>query len=207
MTIQIDEFRELAGYAGPIYKHPLYWVRRSMISRCYNENNLAFPHYGGRGIAVCDEWRASVIPFLLWSIRSGYRSGLQLDREENDGPYSPGNCRFVTSTVNNQNKRNTSRLEDGRSAVAVANLIGVSRGNYHKRIRKGWSPADAVSVPIKKRDTLFLSDGSPVRLAALPDGLQYDAVQKRITRYGWSPDDAVSVPSGGKRPLPDTVAK
>ena len=37
--------------------HPLYRLWCNMKQRCYNRNNAGYVHYGGRGIAVCNEWR------------------------------------------------------------------------------------------------------------------------------------------------------
>jgi hypothetical protein len=39
-----------------------------------------------------------------------YNQGLQIDRINNDGPYSPWNCRWVTTQQNALNKRNTRRV-------------------------------------------------------------------------------------------------
>lgn len=84
--------------------HRLYWIRRGMLRRCYDKKFSSYIRYGGRGIVVCDEWRNSFESFYSWSIKNGWNDGLQLDRENNNGPYSPDNCRFVTTIVNCQNK-------------------------------------------------------------------------------------------------------
>ena len=88
----------------------LYWVWHSMRNRCENPNRDNYPLYGGRGIAVCDEWRRSSRAFVEWALASGYEDGLQLDRVDNDGPYSPENCRWATRSENGRNKRNNRRI-------------------------------------------------------------------------------------------------
>lgn len=35
-----------------------------------------------------------------------YKPGLDLDRKDNEKGYSPENCRWVTRSINNRNKRN-----------------------------------------------------------------------------------------------------
>lgn len=79
---------------------PLYRVRNAMIERCYRPSCRGFPRYGGRGITVCDEWRRSFAAFYEWAMSHGYAPGLQIDRIDNDGPYTPENCRFVTPRDN-----------------------------------------------------------------------------------------------------------
>lgn len=82
----------------------LYRVWASMRERCSNPKNKRFKDYGGRGISVCPEWQ-DASAFLEWANTHGYRPGLQIDRIDNDGPYEPGNCRFVTAKENAANRR------------------------------------------------------------------------------------------------------
>lgn len=68
------------------------WVR--MKQRCFNPKAPRFERWGGRGITVCDRWRNSFENFLADMGRSP--PGTSLDREDNDGNYEPGNCRWAT---------------------------------------------------------------------------------------------------------------
>lgn len=88
------------------YGSRLYWVYDGMKQRCNNPNNPAYKNYGGRGITVCTEWSESYIVFREWAVNNGYGPKLEIDRINNDQGYNPTNCRFVTHTENNQNKRN-----------------------------------------------------------------------------------------------------
>jgi hypothetical protein len=87
-----------------LYYHPLYAVWNTMKSRCRCPTNNKYDYYGGRGIALCDEWN-NPEPFIEWALANGWERGLQIDREDNNGNYEPGNCRFVTSKVNSNNRR------------------------------------------------------------------------------------------------------
>lgn len=70
----------------------MYW---SMMTRCYDATHKSYHRYGGRGIAVCDEWRNDKETFISWAQANGTHPDLQLDRRNNDAGYSPENCRFV----------------------------------------------------------------------------------------------------------------
>lgn len=87
----------------------LYWVYRAMLKRCGLINGASKRHidrYEKRGITVCDEWAKSWHAFRDWAWENGYGDGLQIDRIDNDGSYSPDNCRWVSGT---RNMRNTSQ--------------------------------------------------------------------------------------------------
>lgn len=75
-----------------------------MRARCYRAANKDYKHYGGRGITVCDRWRHSYANFLADMGRKPHPKHT-LDRIDNDGPYSPENCRWVTMSDNLKNKR------------------------------------------------------------------------------------------------------
>lgn len=93
------------NYKHGLSNHPLNDVFYSMRSRCLSEENKSYKNYGGRGIAICDEWRSDFKTFYDWCIENGYKEGLQIDRIDNNGNYEPSNCRFITNRKNSLNRR------------------------------------------------------------------------------------------------------
>lgn len=85
----------------------LYQIWKNMKSRCLNSNNSAYERYGGRGIAVCNEWADDYESFANWARSSGYDDSLTIDRIDVDLGYSPDNCRWITYREQNVNKRCT----------------------------------------------------------------------------------------------------
>lgn len=133
----------------------LYRVWRSMVARCHKPKLKAFKWYGARGIQVCDEWKNFEV-FNEWAIANGYKPGLQIDRENGNGNYEPGNCRFVTSKTNNNNRRNNRLLTAWGEVKTVSEWADDSRCNvsyftlFARVCRKtscGWTPEEAISTP------------------------------------------------------------
>lgn len=85
--------------------HKIYRVYHGMIQRCYCESKPDFKYWGGRGIIVCEDWIYNRKLFFNWAFDNGWKEGLQLDRINNNGNYSPENCRFVTRSENCKNRR------------------------------------------------------------------------------------------------------
>ena len=88
-----------------LYYHLLHGVWHGMKQRCYYKKNKYYEDYGGRGICVCDEWRNNFKKFYDWATKSGWKKGLYIDRINNNGNYEPENCRFVTPSESNKNRR------------------------------------------------------------------------------------------------------
>lgn len=82
----------------------------AMKRRCLNPNSHAFERYGGRGIAVCDQWRQSFSVFLADMGRKP-SSRHSLDRIDNNGNYEPENCRWATPKQQVDNRRPNRQVE------------------------------------------------------------------------------------------------
>jgi len=134
--------------------HPIYHSYSGMMSRCYNENDINFKNYGGRGIFVCEEWKNSFISFKNWALENGWEEGLTLDRKDNEfGIYKPSNCAWKTYPEQARNKRTniwvtafgeTKCLKDWqtdtRCKVAPSTL-------FYRIVIIKWGAEDAITIP------------------------------------------------------------
>lgn len=84
----------------------IYALLQGMKIRCTYPSATNFEYYGGRGITICDEWLSNPAAFAEWALENGYRKGVEIDRIDNDGPYAPWNCRFVSHAKNSRKRSN-----------------------------------------------------------------------------------------------------
>lgn len=121
----------------------LYDTWHHMKQRCYNSNDKNYKYYGGRGIAVCDEWKDDFISFHNWATNNGYKEGLTIDRIDVNGNYEPNNCRWFNRKQQARNRRNTRMITCKGETKPLAEWCEVLGLNYWTVIsrldRLNWS--------------------------------------------------------------------
>ena len=132
-------------------QHPLYRTWYNMIMRCEYPRCDRYPHYGGRGIRVCDRWRDSLEAFAedMGPKPSPTHS---LDRIDVNGNYEPENCRWATRNEQARNNQRARLVEIQGQTYHVAELeekYGVSARTIYYRAKHGW-PLERVVSPKKQ---------------------------------------------------------
>lgn len=146
----------------------LYRIWRGMNQRCYNPKSNAFYNYGGRGIAICDEWHGEtgLKNFVAWAESHGYADNLSIDRIDVNGNYEPSNCRWADSDTQIENRRPSSEWKKRE------------KGNKHKR-RVLWT-IDGIEKSAREWCEEY--------------GMSYESVMYRIKANGMTVYEALTTP-------------
>lgn len=162
--------KELASKKFTIHGHnrvgrksPEYDIWGSMIQRCTNPNNKHYPHYGGRGITVCDRWRDSFESFIA-DVGNRPSPKHSIDRIENDKGYEPGNVRWATKKQQCRNQRSNRVLcIDGVSKCVTewAESSGIPATAIYQRLNRGWNYSDAVFSPSALVEEVMAKEAKP----------------------------------------------
>ena len=137
----------------PLGRTPEYRCWQSIRDRCYNPNNRDYAMYGGRGIAVCKRWRESSAAFLA-DMGPKPSPEHSIDRIDNDGDYSPENCRWATPAEQARNRKSSRLLTHNGETMTVAEWaerLAIKPGTLSMRLSYGWSVEKAVTTPVKVR--------------------------------------------------------
>jgi hypothetical protein len=132
-----DRVRESTTTHG-LSRSPLYKAWRDMRSRCENTNATHYHRYGGRGIEVCDEWK-NFENFRDWAEVSGYDSKLTIDRINNNGSYSPDNCRWADRHAQGNNRSTNHIIEYNGQAHNImewTKILGVNYSTLWGRLKR-----------------------------------------------------------------------
>lgn len=169
-------------------KLAVYKIWKGIRRRCYAVQCSQYHNYGGRGIKMSTEWYISAKSFVDWSLKNGYKEGLELDRIDNNSGYFPENCRWTTAEVNANNKRtNIKYLYDGiwLTLPQISRRTHLGFPTLYRRINENkLSLEEALSIPLHgkcKKDRLdmrHISDNDA--LFIFHSHLTYDELAKRF---------------------------
>jgi hypothetical protein len=129
-----------------------YRIWGAMMSRCHRESSTNYHNYGGKGIAVCEDWKT----FRgFWDdMKNGYSDNLTIDRLDNEKGYFKGNCKWSTREEQDNNTRRTRRItfeDKTQSLTQWANELKINPKTLDYRFRNGWTVKRALTTPVNKK--------------------------------------------------------
>lgn len=146
-TISCGCYSKIASITHGMSGTSIYKRWGEIRQRCLNINSKAYIHYGGRGIKVCNEWNN--FETFYADMGDPPTPEHSIDRIDNDGDYSPDNCRWATNAEQNRNQ-STTRLISFRGKTLClsewARIVGVARSTLRDRL-KNWSLKQALTTP------------------------------------------------------------
>jgi hypothetical protein len=130
---------------------PEFAIWNGMHKRCYSPAEPSYVNYGARGITICDRWRESFANFLadMGPLPSEHHS---IDRINNDGPYSPENCRWATRKEQNNNTRRNHFLDYNGQHLTIAqwaDVTGLTVDAIGLRVARGWTVERTLTAPLR----------------------------------------------------------
>jgi hypothetical protein len=121
----------------------------NMKLRCNNPKAVGYQYWGGRGIGYCERWE-SFDAFL--ADMGPAPDKMTLDRIDGSKDYGPDNCRWVSHTVQNNNRRSNHRLTFRGRTLTLAEWsreTGISYGALQHRASNGWPVEKTLTQPVR----------------------------------------------------------
>ena len=132
-----------------------YTTWDAMLARCRNPEHESYPHYGGRGIKVCERWLTYANFLSDMGRKPSNRHSI--DRIDNNADYRPDNCRWATQSEQNRNTHRNVILTFNGLAMCAADwgdLLGIPGREISRRIRRGWTVQRALETQLVRRSLL-----------------------------------------------------
>lgn len=122
----------------------VYKIWFYMKRRCADPRNKNYNRYGGRGITVCDRWMKFE---NFYADMGDPTDGETIDRIDNDGPYSPDNCRWADRRTQRRNNSQNIIVQVNGKDITLADAcdaLGANHQRIYTRMRRGMSFQEAI---------------------------------------------------------------
>jgi len=138
---------------GQAKKTSEYGTWAGMLKRCRNKNDHSYHAYGGRGIKVCRRWLKFENFFEDMGERPRGEERYTIERIDNNGDYTPQNCKWATYFEQANNTRKNIFITYTGKTMTVSQWekkLNLSRGLLYARLGQlKWSVERALTEPIR----------------------------------------------------------
>lgn len=187
--------------AARTYKHGgvgtrLFNIWSGIRQRCNNPKDTNYSRYGGRGISVAPEWQDDFSAFRDWSEANGYEESLECDRIDNDGPYAPSNCRWVTRLQNCNNTSRNQFIELNGERLTHADFArkhGLTYSTLKNRINKGWPVSQLGNRAKSVAQVEWRGRNWTFSQLSEETGIHQNVLRKRILKDNMSVETAINL--------------
>lgn len=177
-----------------------FTIWQGMLVRCNVTSHTVYSNYGGRGIFVCDRWLNSFENFYA---DMGPRPSPKhsIDRINNDGPYSPENCRWATKQEQCNNKSDNKLIEyhgEVLTAKQWADKLAIPYLTLWTRLFKyNWDVPQAFETPVKNhvRYLVFNGESHTIEQWAVILGISRRIIRYRLDELNWSVERTLGTPT------------
>lgn len=130
---------------------------------CYKETDSRFPRYGGRGITCewedFEEFCNDMFDSFKAHLKEHGRLNTTIERINNDGNYSKGNCRWATRKEQARNRANGTKITFENQTLSITEWgekLGIPSYVLELRIkRRKWPIEAALTTPILPNGQTF----------------------------------------------------
>lgn len=134
---------------------PTWKSWKSMHDRCLLASHKDYDRY--RHITICDRWLNNFEAFFA---DMGERpDGTTLERIDNEGHYSPDNCRWATHKEQARNRRNGAFVTHNGQSKTLAEwseILGVRPSTLWRRLKRGMPAEKALTASSFKKGQALL---------------------------------------------------
>lgn len=163
----IGKFNLTHGKSRNREKEKSYQTWAYIKRRCYNPSDIDYPYYGAKGITLWEGWVNNPTDFCKYveALERYGEKGTTIDRIDFTKNYEPGNLRWLSLEEQQRNKSSNLRITaNGETHILQewANITGIERRVISTRLKRGWTPEEAVNTPVLQGEKLYKK--SPIKV-------------------------------------------
>jgi hypothetical protein len=169
---------------------------KSMKGRCYNKRNPKYPRYGARGIKLHTSWENSFETFLN-DMGKRPEDCDSIERLDNDGDYSPSNCKWATAKEQSNNTSENILLDYNDKTQTLEQWceeLGLNYSTTYGRIvTRGWGIERAFTAPITRPTVMVKHNGESKSISQWSRDLDIpnSTIHNLISNRGMSISDVI----------------